>query len=50
MLRNVNHRPAGGALSAPNGARRIDLTGKTMPALIDTHSHLGYTDVGAMSH
>jgi imidazolonepropionase-like amidohydrolase len=32
-----------GDLSAPAGARRIDLTGKTvMPALIDAHVHLGY--------
>jgi imidazolonepropionase-like amidohydrolase len=30
-------------LPAPAGARRIDLTGKTvMPALIDAHVHLGY--------
>ena len=32
-----------GDLPAPAGARRIDLTGKTvMPALIDAHVHLGY--------
>lgn len=32
-----------GELPAPAGARRIDLTGKTvMPALIDAHVHLGY--------
>jgi imidazolonepropionase-like amidohydrolase len=34
----------------PDGARRVDLTGKTvMPALIDAHSHLGYTDVRRMT-
>jgi imidazolonepropionase-like amidohydrolase len=32
-----------GAVRAPAGAARIDLTGKTvMPALIDAHVHLGY--------
>jgi imidazolonepropionase-like amidohydrolase len=32
-----------GKLKAPNGAARVDLTGKTvMPALIDPHVHLGY--------
>jgi imidazolonepropionase-like amidohydrolase len=32
-----------GALRAPAGARRVDLTGKTvMPALVDAHVHLGY--------
>jgi imidazolonepropionase-like amidohydrolase len=32
-----------GQLQAPAGARRIDLTGKTvMPALVDAHVHLGY--------
>ena len=35
-----------GEVQLPAGASRIDLTGKTvMPALIDAHSHLGYTDV-----
>jgi imidazolonepropionase-like amidohydrolase len=39
-----------GAIAAPEGAARIDLTGKTvMPALVDAHSHLGYTDVKAMT-
>jgi imidazolonepropionase-like amidohydrolase len=39
-----------GSLEAPPGATRVDLTGKTvMPALIDAHSHLGYTDVAAMT-
>jgi imidazolonepropionase-like amidohydrolase len=34
------------ALSAPAGATVVDLRGKTViPALIDAHSHLGYTDV-----
>ena len=35
-----------GEIALPAGAARVDLTGKTvMPALIDAHSHLGYTDV-----
>lgn len=35
-----------GEVQAPEGAARVDLTGKTvMPALVDAHSHLGYTDV-----
>jgi imidazolonepropionase-like amidohydrolase len=36
------------AIAAPPGAAIVDLTGKTViPALIDGHSHLGYTDVAA---
>jgi imidazolonepropionase-like amidohydrolase len=32
-----------GEVQAPAGAARVDLTGKTvMPALIDTHTHLGW--------
>jgi len=32
-----------GRLKAPAGARRVDLTGKTViPALVDAHVHLGY--------
>src|SRR5688572_7750180 len=39
-----------GELQLPAGASRIDLTGKTvMPALVDAHSHLGYTDVTRMT-
>ena len=39
-----------GELTAPDGSTRVDLTGKTvMPALIDAHSHLGYTDVKGMT-
>jgi imidazolonepropionase-like amidohydrolase len=39
-----------GRVEAPAGARRVDLTGKTvMPALVDAHSHLGYTDVKGMT-
>ncbi len=39
-----------GGLQLPSGAARVDLTGKTvMPALVDAHSHLGYTDVKRMS-
>jgi imidazolonepropionase-like amidohydrolase len=35
-----------GQIQLPQGATRVDLTGKTvMPALVDAHSHLGYTDV-----
>jgi imidazolonepropionase-like amidohydrolase len=35
-----------GEIQRPGGAERVDLTGKTvMPALVDAHSHLGYTDV-----
>ena len=35
---------------APAGATVIDLRGKTvMPALIDAHSHLGYTNVSTMA-
>src|SRR5512143_1299776 len=32
-----------GNVAAPAGAARVDLTGKTvMPALVDTHTHLGW--------
>ena len=32
-----------GAVPAPAGARRVDLTGKTvMPALVNVHAHVGY--------
>jgi len=35
-----------GTIKAPAGAMVIDVRGKTiMPALVDAHSHLGYTDV-----
>jgi imidazolonepropionase-like amidohydrolase len=35
-----------GEIQRPAGAERVDLTGKTvMPAVVDAHSHLGYTDV-----
>src|SRR3989442_4932190 len=34
-----------GEVQAPAGGTRVDLTGKTvMPALIDIHNHLGWTD------
>ena len=34
-----------GEIESPNGAERVDLAGKTvMPALIDGHGHLGYTN------
>jgi imidazolonepropionase-like amidohydrolase len=37
---------ARGTVKAPAGAMVVDLRGKTViPALIDAHSHLGYTDV-----
>ncbi|HEX5108626.1 MAG TPA: amidohydrolase family protein [Vicinamibacterales bacterium] len=39
-----------GDVEVPAGARRVDVAGKTiMPALIDAHSHLGYTDVKRMT-
>jgi imidazolonepropionase-like amidohydrolase len=35
-----------GQLTGPSGAMRVDLTGKTvMPALIDIHNHLGWTNM-----
>ena len=34
-----------GQVRVPSGATRVDLTGKTLiPAIVDTHSHLGYFD------
>ena len=37
-----------GELSPPAGARRIDLTGKTvMPTMVDLHGHLGFQNVPA---
>jgi imidazolonepropionase-like amidohydrolase len=39
-----------GEVTAPEGAAHVDLTGTTViPALIDAHSHLGYTDVKRMT-
>ncbi len=39
-----------GELEPFEGVERVDLTGKTvMPALIDAHSHLGYTNVKGMT-
>src|SRR5512147_2578671 len=39
-----------GELQPFEGVERVDLTGKTvMPALIDAHSHLGYTNVKSMT-
>src|SRR5215470_2713551 len=41
-----------GALAIPAGARRVDLTGKTvMPAIVDAHGHPGFLDMvtGTMS-
>ena len=35
-----------GALTVPAGARRVDLTGKTvMPAIVDAHGHPGFLDM-----
>ena len=43
-----------GAIAVPAGARRVDLTGKTvMPAMVNVHAHLGYegyTSWGARNH
>ena len=34
-----------GEVQAPAGAMRVDLTGKTvMPAIVDPHNHMGYTN------
>ncbi len=45
---------ARGAVTAPAGARRVDLTGKTvMPAMVNVHVHMGYegyTTWGAKNH
>jgi imidazolonepropionase-like amidohydrolase len=39
-----------GELQPAEGVQRVDLSGKTvMPAIIDAHSHLGYTNVKGMS-
>ena len=39
-----------GELQPAEGVERVDLSGKTvMPAIIDAHSHLGYTNVKSMS-
>ncbi|WP_428099191.1 amidohydrolase family protein [Candidatus Rariloculus sp.] len=41
---------AAGEVRAPFGAARVDLSGKTvMPGIVDSHVHLGYADVGAMT-
>src|SRR5262245_44835880 len=35
-----------GGLTVPPGARRVDLTGKTvMPAIVDAHGHPGFLDM-----
>src|SRR5205814_2778241 len=43
-----------GAITAPAGATRVDLTGKTvMPAMINVHVHIGYegyTSWGAQNY
>jgi imidazolonepropionase-like amidohydrolase len=43
-----------GAITVPRGARRVDLSGKTvMPALVNVHVHMGYegyTSWGAENH
>src|SRR5215813_2246354 len=37
-----------GEIAAPRGGNVVSLRGKTvMPALVDAHSHLGYTNVAA---
>ena len=38
-------------VTAPPGATRVDLTGKTvMPAIVDMHFHVGYNDVAGMTN
>ena len=40
-----------GEMEAPEGAARVDLSGKTViPALIDAHQHIGLTDVRDGTH
>lgn len=43
-----------GTIAAPAGARRVNLTGKTvMPAMVNVHTHMGYegyTSWGARNH
>ena len=40
-----------GEREAPDGAERVDLSGKTViPALIDAHQHIGLTNVKAGTH
>jgi len=39
-----------GAVAVPEGARTVDLTGKTvMPAMVDVHGHYGFQNVPAAS-
>jgi imidazolonepropionase-like amidohydrolase len=39
-----------GAVAVPEGARHVDLTGKTvMPAMVDVHGHFGFQNVPAAS-
>jgi imidazolonepropionase-like amidohydrolase len=48
LVRGTRIAAAGprGTITAPAGVTVIDVRGKTiMPALVDAHSHLGYTDV-----
>jgi imidazolonepropionase-like amidohydrolase len=41
---------ARGAVAAPEGARHVDLTGKTvMPAMVDVHGHYGFQNVPTAS-
>ena len=43
VVENGHIATVGRAINAPAGATRVDLTGKTViPALIDTHVHIGY--------
>ncbi len=42
---------AAGEITAPPGATRVDLAGKTvMPAIVDMHFHVGYNDVVGMTN
>ncbi len=44
LIENNRIKAVGARIDIPAGARRIDMTGKTiMPGLVDVHAHMGYT-------
>src|SRR5262245_47840007 len=48
VVENTQFRQVGrrGAVQAPSGAARVDLTGKTvMPTKVDLHGHIGFQHV-----